>query len=336
MRVSLAAVMALLTLTGAGHAQCGEKRSAGPDDVRLYIFGHSLISHWTGSDTTTMPHWMGKLARASKLRFAVDGQYGFLANHADFDGLSPQSQWEFKEVDRVWDSERAPFAKSRFNHVMITPANFLQWQAPERNYPNESVSPLDRTLAIIDFVEKHKPGTVVWIYENWPDMSGFAKEGFPPPPEQVAAYHSYTRGDFHDWWLRYYQALRQARPKLDIRLIPVGPILAKLLTERPLEAIRVEQLYEDDAPHGRPTIYFLSGLVCFMSMYQREPPTSFVPPEPVHPLVRKHFKTIVSTVAQALTSDDLMKPSAPKDGKSMGDRGSGSNRQERPEPGPED
>ncbi len=46
-------------------------------DIRMYIFGHSLIDHSTGSDETTVPYWLNEIVQSSTHSYAVGGQYGF-------------------------------------------------------------------------------------------------------------------------------------------------------------------------------------------------------------------------------------------------------------------
>ncbi len=271
--------------------------------LRTYIFGHSLILHATDSTETTVPHWMNELAEAAGYSYRFSGQYGFLPQHAN---LPPYPQWGFEHIPSIWDDDSGlSFADVNFDSVMITAANFVQYQGPTVPYDGDNPgnsTPISATLDIIDWVRAQEPGIRIYIYENWQDMM----VDFPPTDEQLASYHTETvnasEGGFHRWWLDYHDALTQARPDADIKMIPIGPIISRLLTKSPLDAIEVTDLYEDNAPHGRPTIYFLASLVSYMAMYGEKPPLSFTVPDSIHPLVRGHYQAIVDDIWLQLES----------------------------------
>ena len=274
-----------------------------PRELRSYIFGHSLIHHElqkiaTPSQETSVPHWLYLLAETAGFSFNASGQYGFLPQHAQ---LPPVAQWGFDLFPGVWDSESQSFAEAGFNSVLLTAGNFMQWQAATENYPNESFSPLDASLDIIDWVSQATPGIPIYIYENWPDMAPFI-QSFPPLTEELKSYHSYTSGEFHSWWLEYHDKLMEVRPDLTIKMIPVGPILSKLLTRPFLQDIPISELYEDDAPHGRASLYFLAAMVTYMAMYGTPTPEAFELPESIHPLISEAYPEIVSFIWSELIS----------------------------------
>ncbi|MEO9485115.1 MAG: hypothetical protein ABJG47_16765 [Ekhidna sp.] len=276
-------------------------------ELRTFIFGHSLIVHDpplipTPSDETSVPHWMASLANHANFDFAVAGQYGFLQQHDD---LPPIAQWGFDIAEPAWDSDNESFADADFNTVLLTPANFIQYQPSDENYFNGDVSPVGATLTIHDWVKEQEPEITFYVYENWPDMAPFIGGQFPPTEEELAAYHENTQGEFHEWWIDYHDHLVTARPEDDIRMIPVGPIIGKILTETELASIPFAELYEDDAPHGRPTIYFLAGLITYMAMYGTESPADYVIPNTVHELVSTHYQEVVSLIWEELNAFDF-------------------------------
>ncbi|WP_430907977.1 hypothetical protein [Maribacter sp. 2-571] len=266
-------------------------------NLKTYIFGHSLIVHDpplipTPSNETTVPHWLHVLSEAGNMDFSVSGQYGFLPQHAN---LPPIAQWGFDVVTPAWDSDTETFAQANFNTVLLTAGNFVQYRPSDLPYEGDNpnnFSPESATLQIFDWVSEQEPGVPFYIYENWPDMAPFMEQ-FPPTDTEFENYNTYLRSDFHDWWLQYYQNLKNARPDLTIQMIPVGPIIGKLLTETSLNTIPVNMLYEDDAPHGRPTIYFLAGLINYMAMYGIPTEADFQVPETVHSEVRESYATLV-------------------------------------------
>lgn len=268
------------------------------NSMKQFIFGHSLIVHDppinpTPSNETTVPHWMAILAQEAGKTYAAAGKYGFLPQHRI---LPPISQWGFDTVTPAWDDNQYDFDSANFNNVLITAANFAQWQGPNINYHNDTVSPLSCTREISDWVKNQEPNCKIYIYENWPDMAGYLTNGFPPNATEWNNYNTYLNSTFHDWWIEYHDSLLLQRPQDSIRMIPVGPILSNILTQAPYNQIPVANLYEDDAPHGRPTIYFLAGLVTYMATYQEIAPLNYQVPNTVDSVVRANYNAIVNII----------------------------------------
>ncbi|WP_016955274.1 hypothetical protein [Catenovulum agarivorans] len=269
----------------------------GDKNLKTYIFGHSLILHLTETDETTVPHWMHQMAVHSGDSFSVSGQYGFLLQHAN---LPPNAQWGFDQVPGAWDQDTGDtFADVDFNTVLLTAANFAQYKAASEPYDGdnpEQKSPLSATTEIVDWLRTQEPGIQVYIYENWPDMGGT----FPPSEQRLAEYHQQTlneqAGGFHRWWLDYHDQLVQSRPDANVKMIPVGPVIAKLLTQTALKDIPVDDLYEDNSPHGRATIYYLASLVTYMAMYQQKAPSDFVVPDSIHQLVHDNHQSTIDFI----------------------------------------
>jgi len=286
-------VFILLFLILSSHWSYGQV-----DSIRNFIFGHSLLVHEPqdtsyASNYTTVPHWVYSFAQANSQSYLVSGQYGFLPQHINF---PPIAQWGFDQVPGAWESDTEPFGDADFNVVILTPANFIQDQPADMNYYNESLSPVTATSEIVSWSEEQEDEMQVYIYENWPDMAGFiAGEGFPPSPSELSNYHSFTEGDFHDWWLAYQDAVVMQRPDDQVKMIPVGPIMASLLSDASLAGIPIDDLYEDNAPHGRPTIYFLAGMITYMAIYEEVVSDDYVVPDVIHPLVTDNFRSIVTT-----------------------------------------
>ncbi len=282
------------------HAAQSEKKEN--KDVNAYFFGHSLVHHTeykvqTPKDHTSIPHWLNELAKAAGHRFTVDGQFGFLRNHAQF---PPNANWSFDHVNSGWGGS---FRISDYSAAIITAANFVQYQGVDEGYyDDKNVSPLSASIKILDYVKKENPNTTFFIYENWPDLGEYAKH-FPPkvPSERkLDRYHRYTVGEFHKWWLDYQTKLNKARPTSKVKMIPVGPVLSRLLTETPLQNIPFTDLFEDNAPHGRPTAYFLAALIHYMALYQEKAPAQYEFDTSIHPLVKNHYVLVVDQIWREL------------------------------------
>ncbi len=275
--------------------------------VREYIFGHSLINHVSDTPATVVPWWMDAFAEASgDNSYAFSGQWGGLQNHDD---LPLRPQWGLNGVEDAWDPDAGEsLADADFTHFTITALNFVQYQGPDQAYWNEpNTTPISATLDIIDHVIGQEPDATILIYENWPDMARFVAS-FPPTRAEFDTWCDYLRGEFNDWWVTYESALSDARPDVDIRLVPVGPMLADMLQspDLGLADIPLTDLFVDDAPHGTASLYFLASIVQYTALYGELPPADFAVPDGVHPDIAAAFPEILTFVAEnsGLLSDD--------------------------------
>jgi len=272
------------------------------NSLNTYFFGHSLVFHVPVAEPkpkgpTNIPHWLAEISRSHGQKLYSDGQFGFLRNHQ----VPPHPRWEFQAVPSAWTRS---FADSRYDAVILTAANFIQDQSADESYANDTVSPLDATLRILDYVRAEAPQAKFYIYENWPDMGWHAPD-YPktePTKKKLRDYHKYTRGVFHDWWLEYHDLVVRSRPQAKVKMIPVGPILSKFFVETPLREIPIKDLYEDNAPHGKPTVYFLAALIHYMALYQHKPTTTFIFPQVIHPLVKTHYSTLIDIAWEELSA----------------------------------
>ena len=275
---------------------CYSISSTSQDTIRNFIFGHSLINHesmTTPSQETSVPHWLGLLSREAGHYYGVDGQYGFLPQHRN---LPPIAQWGFDEAPGLWDSDTEPFTNADFNTILITPANFAQWQGPNENYFNEDFSPVDATVEIFEWCDAQEEQMTFYIYENWPDMAPYLENGFPPTETEWMDYNEYLNGEFHDWFIEYHDSVLGRFSESCMQMIPVGPLVSELLFTTPFDQITVADLYEDDAPHGRATIYFLAALVTYMAFYEEPAPASFSDFNFIHPIVSANYLDAVDLI----------------------------------------
>ncbi|MEL6651289.1 MAG: T9SS type A sorting domain-containing protein [Bacteroidota bacterium] len=274
------------------------------DTLRTYIFGHSLINHEfqvnpTPSDETSVPHWFHFLATEAGRRYEVAGQYGFLSTHVN---LPPLSNWGFDVVAPAWDDASETFGEAGIDNILTTPGNFIQYQAPDVDYFNQTFSPIEATDSIFDWCNVQQDSLDLYIYENWPDMAGFLNNGFPPTPAEWAAYNADLNGNFHNWFLTYHDSMVARFPNQCVSMIPTGPLISSLLSQSPFDQIPVDSLYEDDAPHGRPTIYFLAALVTYMAMYEEQAPLTYTVPPIIHSTIRNNYSTVVGQLWAGLQS----------------------------------
>ncbi len=261
------------------------------NSVRMYAFGHSLIDHATGSNETNIMYWINDISQEVGNTFATTGQYGFLPTHTN---LPPSSNWGYSGISSSWDSSSEPFSDADINTLLITAANFIQYENPDSPHPlDANTTVIQATETIFDWVNTQESNVRYYIYGNWPEMD--LANAFPPtPPTQaeIDFFHNQTIGDFTDWWKNYQDLMLTSRPVLNTRLIPVGTIISKILIDIIPNQIAFEDLYEDSAPHGRESIYFLAGMITYMAVYEQNIPNSYMPNNTVHSVIRNNLNTI--------------------------------------------
>ena len=98
-------------------------------EVRVYAFGNSLVHHLSDSEETSVPFWLGVLARAGGDGLRLEGQWGFLR---DFARAGAQPNWTVPGVPGVLGA--AGIAEAELDALIVTPANFIQYQPPDRPY----------------------------------------------------------------------------------------------------------------------------------------------------------------------------------------------------------
>ena len=259
--------------------------------VRMYAFGHSLIDHATSSGETNIMYWLSDIAQEAGNTFATTGQYGFLPTHAN---LPPSSNWGYSGVTSSWDSSLAPFSDADINTILITAANFIQHESPDSPHPlDANTSVIQASETIFDWVNMQESNVRYYVYGNWPEMD--LANTFPPtPPTQteIDFFHNQTIGSFTDWWINYQDLMLVSRPNLNTRLIPVGMIISKILRDIIPNQIAFTDLYEDSAPHGRESIYFLAGMITYMAVYEQNIPDTYIPNSSVHSVITNNLSTL--------------------------------------------
>ncbi len=285
----------LITLSLSSAALAQDER------VRLYVFGNSLVNHPSDSPDTNVPVWLARMARADGRRFSMDGQFGFLKDFAA--SLPPEPSWGFRGVRSTWLPARRSFGEAGFSHVLITPANFIQYRAPEASFEDGSgadASPLSVTLKLIDWLSENSPGTGIVLYQGWADMAPFSNR-FPPRARALRKYHAFNQGDYSDWYASWLSQLRAARPSANITLTPVARVLAELLAKGGLlDDIEAPALYTDNAPHGTPTLYLLAAMITYSSLFEAPPPQDLRLSDTIAPQLRERYPQVAEHIWQAV------------------------------------
>lgn len=267
-----------------------------PVEINQYIYGNSLVNFAGGSAQSNVPYWMAQFAEAGDNTYGVNGGYGFLRQYAD--RTEPSNEWGFQSVDGIWDSDVAEFDEVSFNSVIITPGNFIQDLAPDDVYPGDTRSPLDAAVDTVRDTLQDQPDAQLYIYEGWADLGSMF--GFPVSEGQLAEYHEYNAGAYHDWYVDFTDGINAAVPGADVQLIPVASVMAELFTDGPLQGLSLDDLYVDSAPHGTETVYFLASMITYPATFGEAVPADFDVPDTIHPLVIENFDAINTRIGELL------------------------------------
>ena len=296
MRTLFLSLLIALSLTTLARAQ--DQR------LRLYVFGNSLVNHPSDDPDTNVPVWLARMARGDDKLFSMDGQFGFLKDHAA--SLPPSPTWSFRGVRGAWIPARRSFGDAGFSDALIAPANFIQYQGPDESFEDgrgEVSSPLSVTLELIDWLQEASPRTRIVLYQGWADMAPFS-DAFPPDAAAMAEYYAFNQGEYSDWYTTWLAELRAARPNVRITMAPVARVLAALLSEGPLAAIPPEALYTDNAPHGTATLYLLAAMVTYATLFETPPPEDLRLPDSIHPLLRENYAAVARQVWRKVSGEE--------------------------------
>lgn len=154
-----------------------------------------------------------------------------------------------------------------------------------------------RLLEIIDAWETNAPNAnrSYVIYAGWPAMDAY---GDPATltPTQAANYQAYALGAYQTWLQTLLSQLQAALPSLNIRLNNVSRAVITTWRDTAVSTIPATALFEDNAPHGTATWYFLAGIAEYMELFNEKPPSNFVinPAWGVHQTVVDNYQTIVN------------------------------------------
>lgn len=258
--------------------------------VRQFTFNHSLWEHDIFNNATT-GYWIGEMAAASNTSYAWNGQFGQL----DSTPLPAIPQLGSSNSDNVWIPESLTFDQLSLNNVVIMPPNWIQiFQGLDGSFSGPApvaIQELTNAQRVIDYVVTHQPSLPVYIYEHWPEASRFS---YPPSNSDFSQYNQATSNEYHQWFVNYQNQLRASRPTVDIRMIPVGPIIAEIMENNAFQTagLNYESLYVDNDPHGTPNLYFLAGLITYQALFGQAVDINYIPPAQIAPEIINDFAAL--------------------------------------------
>jgi hypothetical protein len=286
------------------------------EELRTYHFGHSLMLHDVSNNPIydsnsggsrddkelSILHWMKQLTDASGGIYFADGQY---RNQARVGYAIPADNGWFEPETSIWSGN---FVDSGYNAVLYTDINFLQYIPIGEPSQNDSLTPIEMFERIINYDEL-EPNTPIYLYASWPDAGGALDgvgyaEGISPPTlqpnaAQVSAYYRSAIGEgenipsYEQWWRDLYQETRSTG---NVIYMPVNWILIRTIRDSGyLNNAQFGDLFEDNAPHGRASVYLMAAMIQYVVMNNAVPAEpQNLPAEVIHGDIISNFDAIAS------------------------------------------
>lgn len=268
--------------------------ASGQQTIESFMFGHSLMDHASATEQTEIAYWINELAVEAGHTYETGGMFG---SSFIFAAYNVVPQWGVQGVTSSWDDSVEPFSDASINNSLLTARNFVQDLAPDMQYYGETLSVQQALLRLVDSLEVDHPGLDLFIYLHWPEMTVGQETPFDVTPAELQAFYTNTTsGNWYNWWLTLHDNMMAARPASNIRMIPVGPAIVDILQQSTFSNLQGEDLFEDPAPHGRPTFYFLAGLASYMAMYNEPAPANYTVPATIHPTIAANYQSIVQDI----------------------------------------
>lgn len=166
---------------------------------------------------------------------------------------------------------------SNIEWVSFIPDNF---EGP--NYPPNAINGFGwayttAILTLIDGWEANAPNAnrIYSVHGGWYFMN------YPQHPRDFDAARKLdwigrTLGAYQDWLEDMVAILQAARPALDIRLHRINYPTTLALRDTAINTIIWDDLWYDNAPHGKRDMFFLTAIATYIELYNEKPPAGFV------------------------------------------------------------
>ena len=281
----------------------GPGTPVGGQTVDVYAYLNSLHNHDAGAGNlnTSTANWIARLASAAPNggnTYTCGWQFGFANSW-----VTPPAAQGQEVVTSPHMSETSWTGGTQIEVVEFVPDNFNGPFFDPNATNNLGFAYETRLLELIDAWETNAPkaSRVYAVYAGWPDMGRY---GDPATISagQITAYQTRALGGHQTWMELLVSRLQAARPSLAIRLHDVNRILMLVWRDTVVNRIPASTLFEDDAPHGRSSWYFLAAVVDYIELFGEKPPSGFVFDTAwnVDSTISSNYQTIVDFIWNAL------------------------------------
>lgn len=258
----------------------------GGQSVDMYYYKNSLYNHYpNGSNdansSTNIGNWIARMAAGAPTpnEATLGSMFGFFTSW-----VTPSQANEFhSEITTTLIPRWTPSWTGAENIDLIgfVPDNFDGQSFDPAENTNMGQSYETKLLEMIDAWEANapNPNRRYVIYAGWPALNnGYG--GTPGDPSSISSsgYHewrTYGLGEYQDWMELLVERLQNARPSLDIRLHNINKAVLMCHENTVVGSIDPNLLFEDRAPHGRSTWYFLAAVAEYIELFNEKPPVDF-------------------------------------------------------------
>lgn len=270
----------------------------GGQTLDTYYMLNSLHNHdaGAGNANTSTGNWLHRLARQ-----APNG--GNNITMGSFMGFA--NGWELPPRDAGQEEIRSPYVRgtSWANANQIEVVGFVPDNFEGPRFAPDKISGLGfaytpRLLQLIDAWEANAPNANrrYIVHAGWKLLSGYGATSVAAlTPPMISNWIKDSLGQYDAWQNLIVAQLRAARPKLDIRIHNVNRALMLTYRDTVVNTLPPSALFEDLAPHGYPTLYFLAAVAEYIELFNEKPPEKFVfnATWGVNPIVMSNYQKVV-------------------------------------------
>lgn len=264
---------------------CFSSDAQGIDSVHMYYYKNSLYNHLeTGNSeanqSTNVGNWIARMAsQASTPKTATLGSvFGFFhqwsvpprANNFHSEITTPHlARW-----DASWDGAE------NIDLLGFVPDNFDGQDFDPSDTTNMGEAYVVKLLYLIDQWNTNAPNPdrKYIVYAGWPVLNGYGGTNDDPltiTDAQFKNWRTFGLGEYQDWMELLVERLQSARPTLNIKLHNISKALLMCHENTVVKDIEADILFEDLAPHGRSTWYFLAAVAEYIELFGEKPAADF-------------------------------------------------------------
>lgn len=280
--------------------------------VHAYAYLNSLHNHAHPTSaqnaSTRVANWVARMAARAPgggNTFTMGAQFGYFTQWT----MPPAAGNMFEEVSTPHLDPWAPSweGASGIDVVELVPDNFDAPRFDPSARTSMGASCQDRLLHVIDQWEANAPNPKrrYAVFAGWPAMRPQGGgDGRAILPSMCAAWVDDGLGTYQAWMEVLVSRLQTARPGLDIRLHAVSKALLVVYRDTVVGTVAPRALFEDMAPHGRPSLYFIAAVADYIELFDEKPPADFAfdPAWGVSPIITGSYQLIVDHIWGVLRS----------------------------------
>lgn len=260
-----------------------------PETVRHYILGGAFAApDGTVSDAGPF-FWIPSFAKIGNQNYVAAGNASDLSETDPNALLTPS--WAIDAMPTDWTG----LSNARVASVWIVPDTSIQSLS---GHPQNDV---DTLLALIDEIQKAVPGTPVAIYEDWAAIDPFLMNDVLIEPVRKV-YFDYVTEDHHTWHLQLVTLLQDARPDVEISLVPMASTLAELALSGEVPGLDAVLMPEDTVTGGEARA-FLAAAHGYVTAFETPLPDDASMPDTLDPVVTSGFPILANFITTAVLGD---------------------------------